>query len=145
MSPNKMVFPPIPNATGDTFLEYHETSHRLIVCHSANSGTGKGLMHCTVPFKLPLHTCIPLLLAACTNETWFLESSGQPQPISFSMPSSCANTVFRVSQHFHGGLPVYTSSHPQPSLLRFNAGGRYWEMCSLHERRVLAVSAAHSI
>jgi hypothetical protein len=109
MSSNKMVFPPIHNATGDTILEYHETSHRLIVCHSANSGSDKGLMHCTVPFKLPLHTCIPLLLPACTNDTKGMNF------LRLQARSAHSNRRTRLLQN---ALPPTKVSHI-PFLMRF--------------------------
>jgi hypothetical protein len=138
---------PLQKTTGGIVLEYHEPSRRLIVCPSASSGSGKGLLYCTLPFKLPVHNSIPMLLAACANEPWILESNGQAQPnVSISIPTRCANTLLRVTpQHFHDGLPVYTSTDPQPLCIRYNRAGAHWEMRGLHEERVLAVSAAHSI
>jgi hypothetical protein len=130
--------------TGDSLLQYCRDTRRLVICRSIEPK--KRLLYCNVPIKLPIHTSIPLLLAACANETWFLESCGSPQPnISFTLPSRCCNSYFHFSGSFHGGLPVYTSADREPLSLQYNSDSQLWEMLSFHSEKILAVSAAHSI
>jgi hypothetical protein len=133
-------------ASGDVVLEYRESSHILAICRAANAGAGVVLMYCNVPLHLPIYSSIPLLLCACSSETWFLGSNGHSQPhVIVSLPSSPISTIFRATPTFFGGLPVYASSNPERSSIQYNVHGGHWEMRSSQSGRVVAVSAAHSI
>jgi hypothetical protein len=137
---------PLLKTTGDIRLEFRESTRRLVVCRSSSSDAGEVLMYCPVPILLPIYSNIPLLLAACANEIWFLESDGQPQPhVSVALPLRCTNLIFSASNSFSCGFPVYTSCDSLQSSISFNSEGRVWEMRSSESERVIAVSAASSI
>jgi hypothetical protein len=141
----KLSFLPLMKTTGDVVMEFRESARRLVVCRTSSAGAGEVLLFCPVPIVLPIYNSVPLILAACAGEPWFLGSTDEPQPnVSVALPSSCTNSIFCVSRSFFGGLPIYTSSDSQ-RFIRFNCEGRVWEMRCSQSQRVLAVSAANSV